>query len=173
MPANALLVIDMLNPYDHEDAEPLAKSVEEKLPRIVELVEDARHDPNTLTVYVNDNEDRWEADRRDVISRALDGEHPELVEPIVPEEQVPFMMKGRHSIFYETALHHLLRINEVERVVMTGQVTEQCILYSALDAYIRGYDIVVPRGAVAHIDPELGEAALAMMERNMHAEIRD
>jgi hypothetical protein len=30
---------------------------------------------------------------------------------------------------------------------------------------------VVPHDAVAHIDPELGEAALKMMERNMHADV--
>ena len=173
VPETALLIIDMLNPYDHEDAEPLAESVREKLPRIVEMRDKARDRAGTLTVYVNDNEDRWEADRNDIVARALDGEHPELIEPIVPEEQVPFMQKGRHSIFYETALHHLLRIHDVKRVIMVGQVTEQCILYSALDAYIRGYEIVVPRDAVAHIDEKLGEAALRMMERNMHADISE
>ena len=133
--------------------------------------DEASGESDKLTVYVNDNGDRWEADRGALVELALGGEHPELVEPIVPGEEVPFMMKGRHSIFYETALHHLLRINDVKRVVLVGQVTEQCILYSALDAYIRGYEVVVPRDAVAHIHPELGEAALAMMERNMHAEL--
>jgi nicotinamidase-related amidase len=59
----------------------------------------------------------------------------------------------------------------VERLVLAGQVTEQCILYTALDAYIRGYDMVVPPDAVAHIDAELAQAALKMMESNMHAEL--
>ena len=54
---------------------------------------------------------------------------------------------------------------------MTGQVTEQCILYSALDAYVRHFEVVVPPDAVAHIDAELGEAALRMMERNMRASV--
>jgi len=39
----------------------------------------------------------------------------------------------------------------VDRVVLTGQVTEQCILYSALDAYIRHLEVRVPPDAVAHI----------------------
>jgi nicotinamidase-related amidase len=51
-------------------------------------------------------------------------------------------------------------------------VTEQCILYSALDGYVRHFDVVVPPDAVAHIDPELGDAALKMMRRNMRAELR-
>ncbi|HET9720235.1 MAG TPA: isochorismatase family protein, partial [Solirubrobacteraceae bacterium] len=48
---------------------------------------------------------------------------------------------------------------------------EQCILYSALDAYVRHFDVVIPRDAVAHIDPDLARAALRMMERNMRAAV--
>jgi nicotinamidase-related amidase len=174
VPETALLVIDMLNAYDHEDAEPLAESVREKLPAIVRLRDEARDAPNDiLTVYVNDNHDAWEKGREDLVQLALDGRHPDLVEPIAPREPVPFIAKGRHSIFYQTAIDHLLRANEVQRIVMCGQVTEQCILYSALDAYIRGYDIVVSPDAVAHIDAELAQAALRMMETNMHVELLD
>lgn len=54
---------------------------------------------------------------------------------------------------------------------MTGQVTEQCILYSALDAYVRHLDVVVPTDAVAHIDAGLARAALEMMRRNMAASL--
>jgi nicotinamidase-related amidase len=171
VPKTALIVVDMLNAYDHEDAEALAGSVREKLPCIVELRDRARDADDTLLVYVNDNYDRWEADREELIDQALSGSHPDLVEPIAPREKVPFIRKGRHSIFYQTALDHLLQVNDVERLVLSGQVTEQCILYSALDAYIRGYEIVVPPDAVAHIDAELAGAALKMMRSNMHAEL--
>ena len=58
-------------------------------------------------------------------------------------------------------------------MVLTGAVTEQCILYSALDAYIRHFDVIVVADAVAHIDGELGHAALQMMERNMAAHLAD
>jgi nicotinamidase-related amidase len=173
VPKTALVMTDMLNSYDHEDAEPLVESVREKLPCIVRLLEDARAAPDddVMVVYVNDNHDRWEAGRQELIERALDGEHPDLVEPIAPHDPVPFIAKGRHSIFYQTAVDHLLRSYEVERVVLAGQVTEQCILYSALDAYMRGYEIVVPPDAVAHIHEDLAKGALAMMERNMHADL--
>jgi nicotinamidase-related amidase len=171
VPANALIVIDMLNDYRHEDAEPLAASVGEQLGRIVELRDEAKRREDALLIYVNDNHDAWDADRETLVERALTGEHPDLVEPIKPTDPVPFLQKGRHSIFYQTAVEHLLRIEDVERVVLTGQVTEQCILYSALDAYLRGYQVVVPPDAVAHIDEDLARAALRMMEINMHAEL--
>jgi nicotinamidase-related amidase len=172
MPKTAVLVIDMLNPYEHDDAEPLAASVKEALPAIVELRDRARAAPDdVLTVYVNDNYEEWEAERRDLVEQALAGRHPELVEPIAPDGDVPFVFKGRHSIFYETPVAHLLNSQEVERIVLTGQVTEQCILYSALDAYLRGYEVAVPRDAVAHIHGDLAEAALKMMATNMHADL--
>jgi nicotinamidase-related amidase len=166
----ALLVTDMLNPYDHDDADELAESVRDVLPAVIRLRERAEAE-ETLVVYVNDNYEEWSAGREQLVEQALNGRHPDLVDPIAPRDPVPFVAKGRHSIFYETPLDHLLRTSEVERIVLCGQVTEQCILYSALDGYLRGYRIVVPRDAVAHIDPELAKAALTMMERNMHADL--
>ncbi len=70
-------------------------------------------------------------------------------------------------------MEYLLREREVKRLVLVGQVTEQCILYSALDGYLRHYEVCVPRDAVAHIEPHLAEAALEMIERNMRGDICD
>jgi nicotinamidase-related amidase len=89
----------------------------------------------------------------------------------VPEKGCRLLTKVRHSVFYATALDYLLGRLGVERAILTGQVTEQCILYSALDAYVRHFSVTVPPDAVAHIDAELGKAALKMMERNMSAEL--
>lgn len=81
------------------------------------------------------------------------------------------MVKARHSIFYETQLEYLLRKAEVERIVLSGQVTEQCVLYSALDGYVRRFAVTVPRDAVAAFHEDLADAALRMMERNMSADL--
>jgi nicotinamidase-related amidase len=171
VPKTALIVVDMLNAYEHPDADKLALSAEQSLGRMVELRDAAKAREDVKLVYVNDNYDEWEAGRETLIERAMDGKHPELVEPMAPEGDRPFLPKGRHSIFYETALAHLLRVEDVECVVLVGQVTEQCIFYSALDAHLRGYDVIVPPDAVAHIDGDLAKAALRMMELNLHAEL--
>ena len=170
MPKTALVIADMLNDYGHEDADPLAESVREQLEHIVE-VRDRAAKNDTLIVYVNDNHDEWQAGKEELIEKALNGKHPDLVDPIAPRDPVPFIAKGRHSVFYQTALDHVLRESDVGCIVLAGQVTEQCILYSALDAYIRGYDLIVPPDAVAHIDADLAQAALKMMESNMHARL--
>jgi len=167
---SALIVLDMLNRYEHEDADLLLESVRTSLPAMQRMIEQARSE-ETLTVYVNDNYGDWGAGRSELLERALSGPHSSLVEPIAPQADVAFVPKARHSAFYETQLEYILRHEGVDRIVLIGQVTEQCVLYSALDAYVRGLTIVVPRDAVAHIHPDLADAALRMMEVNMGAEI--
>ena len=170
MSPTALIVIDMLNRYEHDDAEPLIESVRQTLPAMSELAGRARERDIPL-IYVNDNYEDWTATRDELCRRALDGPHRSLIEPILPPADAPFLTKARHSIFYETQLEYILRHIRIERVVLIGQVTEQCILYSALDAYVRHYAITVPRDAVAHIHPDLADAALRMMQINMKADL--
>jgi len=170
MPRRALIVIDMINTYDHEDAERLRESAEQAVPVIGRLVERAR-EAGAPVIYVNDNFGQWRSDQDALVQDALAGEHAALVEPIVPDENALFVVKARHSIFYETPLEYLLRSQEIDEVVLTGQATEQCVLYSALDAHIRHIPVVVPREAVAHIHEDLAQAALRMMQVNMDAEV--
>jgi nicotinamidase-related amidase len=68
-------------------------------------------------------------------------------------------------------LEYLLGQKEIDHLVLVGQVTEQCILYSALDAYVRHFHVTVPPDGVACIHENLAEAALEMMELNMRAEL--
>jgi nicotinamidase-related amidase len=171
MSDTAVLVIDMFNAYRHEDAELLVSSVADIVNPLVGLIATARDRDDVDVIYINDNYGDFTADYDDIVRSALEGERPDLVEPLVPDEGDLFLGKVRHSAFYATALSYLLRRLETKRLVLTGQVTEQCILYTALDAYIRHFAVTVPPDAVAHIDADLGQAALRMMQRNMSAEI--
>jgi len=166
----ALVVVDMLNAYDHDDAELLTRNVEPVVPRIHALLDRAR-DGGVEVIYVNDNYGNWNSSPAELAERACQGERPDLVEPILPPDDASFVIKARHTIFFETPLGYLVQQKQIDRLILTGQVTEQCILYSALDAYVRHYSVCVPSDAVAPIDPELGDAALEMMRRNMRAEI--
>jgi nicotinamidase-related amidase len=160
----------MLNPYDHPDAEPLMDSVREVVPKLTDLVSRAR-DSDTMIIYVNDCFEDWSASRDHIADAALGGEAPDLVKPLIPADDMPFVIKARHSIFYGTVLEYLLRSEQIDRLILAGQVTEQCILYSALDAYVRRFELAVVRDCVAHIDEELADAALRMMESNMSADL--
>ena len=165
-----MIVIDMLNEYDHEDADVLIESVREALPAMRALIERANRE-GTPVVYVNDNYGDWSAGRPEILERAVAGRARSARRRRPPADGTWFIAKARHSIFYETQLEFLLREQEIERIVLVGQVTEQCILYSALDAYVRRFAVAVPRDAVAGIHADLARCSLRMMERNMRAEI--
>ncbi|MHC9293897.1 cysteine hydrolase family protein [Mycobacterium sp. LTG2003] len=171
MSDTAVVVVDMLNSYQHEDAELLAPNVARIIDPLVNLIKAARERDDVDLIYVNDNYGDFTAQFSDIVESALDGERPDLVRPILPEDGCLLLTKVRHSVFYATALDYLLGRLGTERVILAGQVTEQCILYSALDAYVRHFDVVVPADAVAHIDAGLGAAAVEMMRRNMSAEV--
>ena len=171
MSDTAVLVVDMMNSYQHPDAEHLIPNVEKIIEPLADLVRRAREDDDIDLVYVNDNYGDFTAQFSDIVHSACHGERPDLVEPIVPTHNSRVVTKVRHSAFYATPIAYLLRRRETKRLILTGQVTEQCILYSALDAYVRHFSVVVPTDAVAGIDTELAAAALKMMERNMDAEL--
>ena len=171
MSEKAVLVVDMMNAYRHPDADKLAPNVAKIIDPMVSLISRARERDDVDLIYVNDNYGDFTADHSDIIRSALEGEHPDLVKPIVPDTGCQFLTKVRHSAFYATALAYLLRQLSVERLILTGQVTEQCILYTALDAYVRHFSFIVAPDAVAHIDATLADAALKMMQTNMRADL--
>lgn len=170
MGGTALIVTDMINSYQHKDADQLLPSVERSVPAMVRLIGRAR-EQRVPVIYANDNFGEWRSHHGEIVEVALSGARRDLVEPLIPDETSLFVVKARHSIFYETPLPYLLGQLGVDHVVLCGQVTEQCILYSALDAHIRHLRVTVPEDAVAHIHTDLARAALRMMERNMNARI--
>ncbi len=167
---SALVVVDMLSSYDFEDADDLAANVRETVPNIRTLLDRAA-DEDVPVIYVNDNYGDWNSSADELVKRGVEGRYPDLVEPLRPPEGASFVIKARHTIFFGTPLEWLLGEKGVDRLILAGQVTEQCILYSALDAYVRQIQVAVPADAVAHIDRDLADAALTMMERNMSADV--
>jgi nicotinamidase-related amidase len=167
---SALIVVDMLNPYEHQDAKRLTESVADVVAPISKLVARAE-EAGVEIVYVNDNYGDWNSSQEELVEEAMNGARPDLVEPILPPPSADFVLKARHTIFYMTPLEYLLGQKEVGHLVLVGQVTEQCILYSALDAYVRHLQVTVPPDGVAHIHDDLADAAMKMMERNMDARV--
>ncbi|MFJ6749274.1 MULTISPECIES: isochorismatase family cysteine hydrolase [unclassified Streptomyces] len=170
MAKKALIVVDMLSLYDHPDAELLRRSVRDVLPNVRRMIERARAS-DVAVIYVNDNFGLWRSHHDELLDIVLSGPHAELVEPVRPQADSLFVVKTRHSIFYDTPLEYLLGRHGIDSVLLCGQVTEQCILYSALDAHIRHLDVVVAEDACASIHSDLAAAALQMMERNMQARV--
>ena len=60
-----------------------------------------------------------------------------------------FVLKPKHSGFFSTTLDLLLGHMGVRTVLLGGIATDICILFTANDAYMRGYHVIVPRDCVA------------------------
>src|ERR687898_474664 len=126
----------MLNSYEHDDAEQLTQNVEKVVEPVSELIARAR-DEDAEVIYVNDNYGDWNSSQGQLRQWAHDGSRPDLVEPLLPPDGADFVIKARHTIFYMTPLEYLLGQKEIGHLVLAGQVTEQCILYSALEGDAR------------------------------------
>jgi nicotinamidase-related amidase len=92
----ALIVVDVLNPYGHEDADALAESMARVVSPIAGLVERAQAQ-DVPVIYVNDNYGHWNSSSAELIDVALDGAHPELVEPLRPPADASFVVNSACS----------------------------------------------------------------------------
>ena len=146
----ALLLIDVVNDLDFPGSAPLVREAERIAPRLAHLAERCRR-AGVPVVYVNDNFGRWQSDWRKVIRHCLSTGSPgrRVVERLVPSEEDYFVLKPKHSGFFSTTLDLLLSHMGVTTVLVCGFATDICILFTANDAYMRDYDVIVPRDCVA------------------------
>ncbi len=86
-----MIVIDVLDRYQHEDAEPLRESVGEITSNLSAPLEGARQRSLPI-IYVNDNYGVWTAGRRELVEAAIAGDAAELVRPLLPPDDAPFVV---------------------------------------------------------------------------------
>jgi len=82
------------------------------------------------------------------------------------------VLKPKHSGFYATTLDLLLRYLKVTTVILTGLTGVICVLFTANDAYMRDFHLLVPADCVASLHPDENRHALTHMHRVLHADIR-
>jgi nicotinamidase-related amidase len=161
----ALLLIDVINAFDFEGCEALAEAANRAAPKILALRNRAR-EAGVPVVYVNDNFGRWRSDFRKTVEACSRPEHAghRVTALLVPGEDDYFVLKPRHSAFYCTALELLLSNLGAKTLVLTGFATNICVLYTAHDAHMRGFEVVVPADCTASNDERLTRQALEQME---------
>lgn len=161
---DALVVIDLLQRFDHEDGDALLASLRGRLPGLVDALDRARAD-GTPVVYVNDLDGRWDSNAPALVRDALDGPGGDALAEVAPREGDRVLLKPRYSIFDHTPLVVLLRELEVERLLLAGAATEMCVVQSAIDARELGFKVSILAGACATTDPELERLAFEYAER--------
>jgi nicotinamidase-related amidase len=170
--AAALLIIDVINDLEFEDGE---KLLEFALPaakqlRALKLQFRAAKLP---VIYANDNFGRWKSDFRAQVKHCLqDGiRGRKLVQLLKPEDQDYFVLKPKHSAFFNTTLDLLLDYLQVETLVIAGVATDICVLFTCSDAFMRDFKIYIPSDCVAANSEHQSKEALALMQRVLKANI--
>lgn len=163
--AVALLLIDFINDFEFDGGEDLLPHARAAAREVATLK--ARCD--VPVVYVNDNFGRWRSDFRATVEHCLDSRGRPLVELLRPTPEDYFVLKPKNSGFFGTSLQPLLDHLGARTLVLTGLTGENCVLFTAHDAYLRSYRLVIPSDGVASEEPARNEAALEQMRRALKA----
>ena len=125
-------------------------------------------------VYVNDNFGKWRSDFRRQIAHCLEDKTygEPLVRLLAPNEDDYFVLKPKHSGFFSTTLDTLLDYLRAKTLILTGLTGDNCVLFTAHDAYLRDFRLIVPSDCVASVDPKDNRYALRQMQRLLKADIR-
>jgi nicotinamidase-related amidase len=168
-----LLIIDMISEFNFEGAEPLMPAIQKTARRIAGLKKRMKQ-AGIPVVYVNDNFGKWQSDFRRLVARCLEEQcrGKQIVRLLRPDDDDYFVLKPRHSGFYATPLELLLRYLDASRVIVTGIAGDNCVLFTAADAYIREFTVAVPADCVVSPSADSNRSALEHMRVALKADIR-
>jgi nicotinamidase-related amidase len=168
----ALLLIDVINDLEFQGGE---KLLTHALPMAVALKALKRRSKaaGIPAIYVNDNFGRWRSDFAKLVRHCLeqDVRGCPVVAHLAPEEDDYFVLKPKHSAFFQTNLEILLSYLGVTTLILTGMAGDICLLFSANDAYMRNFEIAIPSDCVVSEEAESNQQALTLMQRVLKAQI--
>ncbi len=167
----ALLVINMLNDFVLDGA-PL------KVPKIEKIIEPIKREIGKArsegyhVIYICDRHEENDREFELLPPHAVKGmEGSKIIEDLKPEGTDIIVRKSTFSGFYNTDLDEILKKLLVEKLIVTGNVTNICILYTVADAIMRGYKVDVVKDAVAGIDEKDHKSALEQMKNVLKVNI--
>lgn len=170
----ALLLIDVINDLEFDGGERVLRFARKMAPRLARLKQRA-YDNNIPVIYVNDNFGKWQSDFRAQVSHCLeDGVRGEPIARLLqPTEQDYYILKPKHSGFFATPLAILLDHLQARTLILTGIAGNNCVLFTANDAYLREFELIAPADCVVSATKAQNEAALAQLRELVKADTRD
>jgi nicotinamidase-related amidase len=171
--AIALVLIDVINDFEFEGGEALFKQALPVAQNIAQLKKRAKRTRIPI-IYVNDNFGKWRSDFKKLIRHCL--EDDVLGKPIAtllkPDDDDYFVLKPKHSGFFSTTLNILLDYLKARTLIIAGYAGNICVLFTASDAYMLDFRLIVPADCIASASREENEYALRQMRDVLKADIR-
>jgi nicotinamidase-related amidase len=167
----ALLLIDVINDFDFPEADQLLELAHPVGKNIAALKKQAKA-VDIPCIYVNDNFGKWQSDFKKIVARctADEAKGKGFVKLLVPDDADYFVLKPKHSGFYSTTLDLLLTHLNAKNLILTGIAGNNCVLFTANDAYMRDFKVFVPADCVVSNTEEENRYALKQMETVLKAD---
>ena len=168
----ALLLIDVINDLEFPGSELLIEQVMPIAANIAALKRHARQ-AGIPVIYVNDNFGKWRSDFSKLIAHCLhdDVRGRPLVQLLQPDSEDYFVLKPKHSGFFSTTLDTLLAYLQAKTLILAGIAGNSCVLFTAHDAFMRDFHLIIPADCVASNTPEDNRYALEHMRNVLQASI--
>ncbi len=168
----ALLLIDVINDFEFPRGDELYAQALPVAPRIAQLKKRARA-VGIPAVYINDNFGRWQSSFEQIVRHCRENNvrGRRFTEQLIPDERDYFVLKPKHSAFYQTPLELLLKHFGTERLILAGVSTNSCILFTANDAYMRDLELMVPQDCVAACNAQEQDFAIDQIKNMLKADV--
>lgn len=169
----ALLLIDVVNDLEFDGGEKLLPHALFMAQELAVLKGRAKA-CGVPVIYANDNFGRWRSDFPKLVRRCLaEGVRGRpVVAQLQPDSDDYFVLKPKHSAFFQTNLEILLRYLETKVLILTGMAADYCVLFTGNDAYMRDFRIFVPPDCIASEEPDRTEQVVSLMQRVLKADTR-
>ena len=169
----ALLLIDVINDLAFPEAEQMLPEARKMADKLLALKQRAR-EAGVPAIYVNDNFGKWKSDFRTTVDHCMSAESRgrEIVDTLQPDEDDYFVLKPKHSGFFSTTLETLLHYVGAKRLILTGIAGNFCVLFTANDAYMRDFNLLIPSDCCVSNTPRENEDALGLMRKFLKADTR-
>ena len=149
VPGTALLLIDVINDLAFEGSGDIVAQAEPMAARLSALKRRATA-AGIPAIYVNDNFGQWRSDFRKTVAHCTSRSSPgwRVSNRLKPSARDYFVLKPKHSGFFDTTLDTLLGTLRIRRVILTGIAGNICVLFTANDAYMRDLKIFAPADCI-------------------------
>jgi nicotinamidase-related amidase len=146
---SALLLIDVINDLAFRGSEVLVAQAEPMATRLAAFKRRATA-AGLPAIYVNDNFGQWRSDFRRTVAHCTTRSSPgrRVSQRLRPTARDYFVLKPKHSGFFDTTLETLLEALGIRRVILTGIAGNICVLFTANDAYMRDLKLYAPADCI-------------------------
>jgi nicotinamidase-related amidase len=168
----ALLPIDVINDLAFDGSEALVEQAESMAAPLARLKRRATA-AGVPTIYINDNFGQWRSDFRRTVAHCTARSSPghRVSRRLRPSARDYFVLKPKHSGFFDTTLDTLLETLRIRRLILTGIAGNICVLFTANDAYMREYKIYAPSDCIVSNTAVENDHALRQLKTVLKANI--